>query len=97
MELNSVDDVKALAKSQKELQKIKKTQSLEKKIRQSGYFPVITLLAIVVLLIWRIYSGNFDITIADLFFVGIIIGGSCFANVKRMDLIRELMELKYGK
>jgi hypothetical protein len=97
MDLNSVDDVKAFAKAEKELQKMKKTQSLEKKIRQFGYAPFISLLGIQILFMWRMYSGNLDISLPDLFFVGVMIGSSCIANLRRMDLIRELMELKYCK
>ena len=41
MELNSIDDVNALA----EIQKIAQIQRLEKKIRQFGYIPYFTLVA----------------------------------------------------
>ncbi|MBA6231311.1 MULTISPECIES: hypothetical protein [unclassified Colwellia] len=93
MELNSIDDVNALV----EIQKIAQVKRLEKKIRQLGYLPLVTFVGIIVFYILRVFSGYFDVRLGDVIFIGLMIGGNCQSNVLRMDLIRELFKLQYGK
>ena len=100
MELNSIDDVNALV----EIQKIAQVQRLEKKIRQLGYFPRIAFVAMVVFYNFRLAFGHIDLSfghldpwLIDMAFTGLTISSTCLSNVQRMDLIRDLFKLQYGK
>jgi hypothetical protein len=93
MELNSLDDVKALT----EYQKIEQIQSIENKIHKLSFVPI-SLCAI--LMSWAFGGMWFgQTTWSPMYFVliAITIGSVGYSNVQRTDLLRKLFELKYGK
>jgi len=100
MELNSIDDVNALV----EIQKIAQIQRLEDKIRKLGYFPRTAYLVIAVFYCFRLAFSQIDLSfgyldawLIDVIFTGSIMSSTCLSNGHRMDLIRDLFKLQYGK
>jgi len=93
MELNSVDDVKALT----EYQKTDQIQRIEKKIHKLSFVPI-SLCAI--LIIWaylEMWFGQATWSPMYIMLIAITIGSVGYSNVQRTDLLKKLFELKYGR
>ncbi|WP_206483879.1 hypothetical protein [Thalassotalea sp. G2M2-11] len=93
MELNSVEDVKALT----EYQKIDQIQRIEKKIHRLSFIPFIGGLMLLLYSFWLIWSGINSLSPAHLIVVASFVASIGHSNVQRTDLIKHLFELKYGK
>ncbi|WP_220462082.1 hypothetical protein, partial [Colwellia sp. Bg11-12] len=93
MELNSMEDVKAIA----EFQKIEQLQRIEKKLHRLSFTPLYAAIMIIIYNIWSIWFVNNYSTPMNHGILAIIVIGVCRSNVERTDLLRQLFELKYGK
>ena len=92
MELNSIEDVKALT----EYQKIKQIERVEKKIHRLSYIPNYLCLFLIAYGGWAMWSEE-PLLPFSIFLVAITIVSVGQSNVQRTDLLKQLFELKYGK
>jgi len=93
MELNSIEDVKALT----EYQKIEQIQKIEKKIKKLSYIPATSCTALIAYSFFSFYSGNTEWVPSNFMLIAVFIGSVGHSNVQRTDLLKQLFELKYGK
>ena len=93
MELNSVEDVKALT----EYQKIDQIQRIEKRIHRLSFIPAIGGLMLLLYSFWLLWSGTNSLSPTHLIIVASFIASIGHSNVQRSDLLKQLFELKYGK
>ena len=93
MELNSVEDVRAL----NEYRKIEQIQSIEKKFHRLGLVPYLTYGALLVYAIFSFWIGDNTWSLMNFMLIASSIAGVSYSNVERGDLLRQLFELKYGK
>mgnify|MGYP006144399089 CR=1 FL=1 len=92
MELNSIEDVKALT----EYKKIEQIENIEKKIKKLSYVPAWSCGVLVIWAFWATWSGT-TWSPMNIVLVAISIGSVGYSNVQRTDLLKQLFELKYGK
>lgn len=92
MELNSIEDVKALT----EYKKLEQIESIEKKIKKLSYVPAISCAVLIIWAYWATWSGT-EWSPMNMVLVAISIGSVGYSNVQRTDLLKQLFELKYGK
>ena len=92
MELNSVEDVKALT----EYQKIEKIQSIEKKIHKLSFVPVTSSAVLIIWAFWATWAGS-AWSPMNMLLVAVTIAAVGHSNVQRTDLLQQLFELKYNK
>jgi hypothetical protein len=93
MELNSIEDVKALT----EYQKIDQIERIEKKISRLSYTPQYLCLALMVFGGWAMWSEELPLLPFSIVLVAITIASVDQSNVQRTNLLKQLFELKYGK
>jgi hypothetical protein len=93
MELNSIEDVKAL----NEYKKIEQIQSIEKKFHRLGLVPYITFGALSVYSIFTVWVGGGSWSNMHFMLIASSIAGVGYSNVERTDLLKQLIELKYDK
>ena len=92
MELNSIEDVKALT----EYQKIEQIESIEKKIHKLSYAPVACCSVLILWAFWATWVGSVWSPM-NIVLVAISIASVGYSNVQRTDFLKQLFELKYGK
>ncbi|AZQ85891.1 hypothetical protein EKO29_18955 [Colwellia sp. Arc7-635] len=92
MELNSIEDVKALT----EYRKIEQIQSVEKKIHKLSFVPATISAVLILWAFWATWVGSIWSPM-NIVLVAIAIASVGHANVQRTDLLKQLFELKYGK
>jgi hypothetical protein len=92
MELNSIEDVKAL----NEYKKIEQIQKLEKKFHRLGYVPYMTLGALTVYFIFTVWLDDGSWSNMHFIFIATSMASIGYANVERADLLKQIIELKYG-
>ncbi|WP_057833201.1 hypothetical protein [Colwellia sp. TT2012] len=92
MELNSIEDVKALT----EYQKIEQIQRIEKKIKMLG-FDAITPCMLLAYGIWAMWTDTSTSTPIIIVVFAVMIFSVSRSSVERTKLLRELFDLKYGK
>ena len=93
MELNSIEDVKAL----NEYKKMEQIQKIEKKFHQLGYVPYMTLGAITVCYIFTVWIDGVSWSNMYFMFIASSMASIGYSNVERTDLLKQLIELKYGR
>ena len=93
MELNSIDDVKALT----EYQKIDKIQRIEKKIHKLSFVPISVCAILMCWAFWGAWFGQSTWSPMYIVLIAITVGSVGHSNVQRTDLLKQLFELKYGK
>ena len=92
MELNSIEDVKALT----EYQKLDQIQRIEKKIHRLSFMPAIGGAMFLLYSFWLVWSGVNSLSPMHLIVVVSFIASIGHSNVQRTDLLKQLFELKYG-
>ncbi|WP_213994651.1 hypothetical protein [Arsukibacterium sp.] len=92
MELNSIEDVKAL----NEYQTVKQIERIEKKIHRLSFVPATSCAFLIAWAVWCTWTAVAWSPI-HIILIAISIATVGHANVQRTDLIRRLFELKYGK
>jgi hypothetical protein len=92
MELNSIEDVKAL----NEYKKIEQIQKIEKKFHRLGLTPYMILGALSVYYIFTVWIGGGSWSSMHFMFIASSIAVIGYSNVERTDLLKQLIELKYG-
>jgi len=93
MELNSIEDVKALT----EYQKIDQIESIDKKINRLNNIPTYQCLLLVVYGGWAMWSEDHTLLPFGIVLIGFAIASVGQSNIQRTDLLKQLFELKYGK
>ena len=92
MELNSIDDVKALT----EYQKIDQIQRIEKKIHKLSFVPISLCAILMSWAFWGMWFGQTSWSPMYFAIIAVTIGSVGYSNVQRTDLLKKLFELKYG-
>lgn len=93
MELNSIEGVKAL----NEYKKIEQIQRVEKKFHRLGLVPYITFGALTVYFIFTVWVGGESWSNMHFMLIASSIASVGYSNVERTDLLKQLIELKYGR
>jgi len=93
MELNSIEDVKAL----NEYKKMEQIQKIEKKFHRLGYVPYMTLGALTVYYIFTVWLDGGSWSNMHFMFIASSMASIGYSNVERTDLLKQLIELKYGR
>ena len=94
MELNSIEDIKAF----NEYKKIEQIQSIEKKFHRLGLVPYMTLGALLVYAIFSaVWVGGDSWSNMHFILIASSIASVGYSSVERTDLLKQLIELKYGK
>ncbi|MBE0458485.1 MAG: hypothetical protein ACTJIB_20755 [Pseudoalteromonas prydzensis] len=93
MEIKSVGDVNAKI----EHDKLKRIEALEKKLKRLSYVPTSTLALLLIYGFGFSFIASGQPSIGDFFLLAAAIGVVGNANVQRVNLLKELFELKNGK
>jgi cytochrome b561 len=93
MELNSIEDVKALT----EYQKIEQIERIEKKIHRLSHIPTYLCLVLMIYGGWAMWSEEHTLLPVSIILIATTITSVGQSNVQRTDLLKKLFELKYGK
>jgi hypothetical protein len=93
LELNSIEDVKAL----NEYKKMEQIHKIEKKYYRLGFAPYLTLGVLTVYYIFIAWLGGESWSNMHFIFIASSMASIGFSSVKRTDLLKQLIELKYGK
>ncbi len=92
MKFNSVDEVKAYS----DLQIEKEINKIEAKINNLKYMPQMAVAVIVIYLIGMHFIGYTFEYWVTIMIIGLVIMATDQASVKRTELLKELLKLKYG-
>ncbi|NVK56805.1 MAG: hypothetical protein HWE26_14455 [Alteromonadaceae bacterium] len=92
MDLNSIEDVKAL----NEYKKIEQIQRIEQKFHRLGLVPYITFFGLVAYAFFSLWVGGGSWSYMHFMLIATSIASVGYSNVERTDLLKQLIELKYG-